>query len=133
MLVTLVPDPLCRSVSGPHPHGCEPRLELSFRAGAPADIPPFGAAQHLFGRDRWNVRNELAPGTAPFGDRPDHLHVGRVYLEVSWDTDGPGKFAFRNPLGDRGAHPIAGIRQYEGKAHTRRDGAVELRQGDLQL
>src|SRR6516165_6634477 len=101
MLMALVPDPLCRSVGDPHTHGCEPRLELSFRAGAPADVLPFGGVQHLFGRDRWNVWNGLVPGTAPLGDRPDHLHVGRVYLEVPRDTDGPGKFARRKPLTER--------------------------------
>jgi hypothetical protein len=58
MLVTLVPDPLCWSVGDPHTHGCEPRLELSFGAGAPADVLPFGGDQHVFSCDRWNVRND---------------------------------------------------------------------------
>jgi hypothetical protein len=104
MLVTFVPDPLCRSVGDPHPHGCEPRLELSFRAGAPTDVLPSGGDQHVFGRDRWNVRNVLAPATAAPGNQPDHLHICRVHLEVPWDTDGPGEFASRKPLAKRRAH-----------------------------
>src|SRR5262249_2329920 len=108
MLVTLAPDPVGRSVGDPHTHGCEPRLELSFRASAPADVLPFGGDQHVLGCDRRNVRNVLAPGTAAPGNRPDHLHICRVHLEVPWVTGGPGEFASRKPLTKRRAHPIAG-------------------------
>ena len=39
------------------------------------------------------------PLTRPttLGNRPDHLHIGRVDLEVARNTDGPGKFANREP------------------------------------
>ena len=52
MLLTLVPDPLRRSVGYPHAHSSKTSLELSFRAGAPNDGVPFGMGQHVFGRYR---------------------------------------------------------------------------------
>jgi hypothetical protein len=45
-------------------------------------------------------------GTATSGNRPDHLHIGRVNLEVTRNTDGPGKLASCEPLAERRAQPI---------------------------
>src|SRR5438445_2822639 len=52
MLLTLVPDPLRRSVGNPHADRSKTSLELSFRASAPTDGAPFGVGQHVFGRYR---------------------------------------------------------------------------------
>src|ERR1044071_2086104 len=52
MLLTLVPDPLRRSVGNPHADRSKTSLELSFRAGAPTDGAPFGIGQHVFGCHR---------------------------------------------------------------------------------
>src|SRR6266849_6718175 len=52
MLLTLVPDPLRWSVGYPHADSGETSLELSFRAGAPTDVLPYGIGQHVFGRHR---------------------------------------------------------------------------------
>src|ERR1700724_840974 len=62
------------------------------------------------------------PLTRPttLGNRPDHLHIGRVDLEVARNTDGPGKFANREPVAERRAQPIPGIRQDAAKTHTGR-------------
>src|SRR6516165_222325 len=49
-------------------------------------------------------------GTAASGNRPDHLHVDRVYLEVPRDPHCPGKFASCEPLAERRAQPITSIR-----------------------
>ena len=51
MLLTLVPDPLRRSVGNPHADGGEASLELSFCSDAPTDVPPRGVGQHGFRRD----------------------------------------------------------------------------------
>src|SRR5580692_6082041 len=67
------------------------------------------------------------------GNRPDHLHIGRVDLEVARNTDGPGKFANREPVAERRAQPIPGIRQDAAKTHTGRGCPIDLRQGDLRL
>ena len=72
-------------------------------------------------------------GTAALGNRPDHLHIGRVNLEVPRNADRPGKLASREPLAERRAQPITGIRQHAAEAHTGRDDAIDLRQGDLRL
>jgi hypothetical protein len=48
-------------------------------------------------------------GTAASGNRPDHLHIDRVHLEVPRDTDCPGKFASCEPLAERRAQPITSI------------------------
>src|SRR6266481_8411255 len=133
MLLTLVPDPLRWSVGDPHADSSKTSLELSFRSGAPSDVPPSGICQHLFSRHREDVRNVPLTGTAASGNRPDHLHIGRVHLEVPRDTDCPGKFASCEPLAERRAQPITGIRQHAAKAHTGRDGTIDLRQSHLRF
>src|SRR5260370_38277743 len=71
MLLTLVPDPLRWSVGDPHADSSKTSLELSFRSGAPSDVPPSGICQHLFSRHREDVRNVPLTGTAASGNRPD--------------------------------------------------------------
>ena len=72
-------------------------------------------------------------GTATSGNRPDHLHIGRVHLEVPRDADRPGKFASCEPLAERRAQPITGIRQDAAKAHTGRHGTIDFRQSHLRF
>jgi hypothetical protein len=105
MLLTLVPDPLRWSVGHPHADSSKTSLELSFRSGAPSDVPPSGICQHVFSRHREDVRNVPLTGTAAPGNRPDHLHIGRVYLEVPRDTDCPGKFAICEPWRNGALNP----------------------------
>ena len=105
MLWALVPDPLWWSVGHPHADSSKTSLELSFRSGAPSDVPPSGICQHVFSRHREDVRNVPLTGTAASGNRPDNLHIGRIYLEVPRDTDCPGKFAICEPLAKRRAQP----------------------------
>src|ERR1700719_1319534 len=133
MLMALVSDPLWRSVGDPHADSSETSLELSFRAGSPTDGAPFGIGQHVFGRDRQSVWDMPLTRTAAPGNRPDHPHIGRIDLEVARNTDGPAKFASREPLTEWRAHPIARIRQHAAKAHTGRDDTVDLCQGHLRL
>src|SRR5262245_13744667 len=80
-----------------------------------------------------DVRNVPLTGTAASGNRPDHLHIGRVYLEVPRDTDCPNQFASREPLAERRAQPITGIRQDAAKAYAGRDGTIDLRQSHLRF
>ena len=133
MLLALVPDPLRWSVCYAHTDSGETSLELSFRAGAPTDVLPCGVGQHVFGRHRKNVRNVSLARTAAPSNRPDHLHIGRVNLEMTRNTDRPGKFASCEPLAERRTHPIARIRQHTAKAHTGRDGAIDLHQSHLRF
>ena len=58
------------------------------------------------------------PETTTLGNRPDHPHIGRVHLKVARDTDRPGQFTSCEPLTERRAQPITGIRQHAAKAHT---------------
>src|SRR5262245_49963841 len=132
MLLALILDPLLRAIGDPHADGGETGFELAFCASAPANGPPFGSCQHVFGGLRWNIGNVLA-GTAMSGDRPDHLHIGGVYLEEPWNTDRPGQVASCEPLAERRAHPITGICQHAAKAHTSRDDTIDLHQGHLRL
>ena len=52
MLLTLVPDPLRRSVGDTHADSGKSGLELPFRTGSPTDGVPLGIGQHVFGRHR---------------------------------------------------------------------------------
>src|SRR5258707_13536582 len=67
MLLTLVPDPLRWSVGDPHADSSKTSLELSFRSGAPREVPPSGICQHLFSPHRADVREVPLPGRAPSG------------------------------------------------------------------
>src|SRR2546423_6059662 len=133
MLLTLVPDPLRRSVGNPHADCSKTSLELSFRPAAPTDGAPSGIGQHVFGCHRQDVRNVPLPGTAASGNGPDHPYIGRVYLEVPRNTDRPSKLASREPLAERRAQPIPGIRQHAAETYTSRDRPIDLRQRDLRL
>ena len=65
--------------------------------------------------------------TAPSSNWPDQLTSDRLHLEVTRDTNGPGKSACREPLSKRRAEAVSGIRQDTAKART----AIDLRQSDL--
>src|SRR5262249_51983375 len=133
MLLALVPDPLWWSIGDPHPDSGETSLELSFRAAAPADGAPFGVGQTMLGRSRYNVRNvPLTRTTAPC-DWPDHPYIGRVHLEAPRNTDCPSKLASCEPLTERRAQPITGIRQHAAKAHTGRNSTIDLRQSHFRF
>src|SRR6201990_1247874 len=88
MLLTLIPDPLRRSVGNAHTDRGEARFELSFRASTPSDVLPLGIGQHVFSRDRQDIRNRALTRTAALGDWPDQLHVDRVHLEMARDANG---------------------------------------------
>ena len=72
-------------------------------------------------------------GTTPSRNWPDQLDPDRVHLEVSSDTNGPGKPACREPLTERCAEAVTGIRQYTAEANSGCDHAIDLSQRDLWL
>src|SRR5262249_61812591 len=74
----------------------------------------------------------LTRTTAP-SDRPDHPYTGRIHLESPRNTDCPSKLASCEPLTKRRAQPITGIRQHAAKAHTGRDGTIDLRQSHFRF
>jgi hypothetical protein len=47
MLLTLIPDPLRRSIGNAHTDRGETRFELSFRARTPSDVLPLGISQRI--------------------------------------------------------------------------------------
>jgi hypothetical protein len=51
----------------------------------------------------------------PSSNWPDQLDPDRVHLEVTRDTNGPGKSACREPLSKRRAEAVSGIRQHTAK------------------
>src|SRR4029077_17943970 len=128
MLLTFVPDPLRRSVGNPHAACSKTSLELSFRPAAPTDGAPSGIGQHVFGCHRQDVRNVPLPGRARSRKGPNSPHIGGVSLEVPRNPDRPSKLASREPLAERRAQPIPGIRQHAAETYTSRDRPVDLRQ-----
>ena len=68
-------------------------LRLSFRASTPSDVLPLGIGQHVFRRDRQNIRNRALTRTAALGDWPDQLHFDRVHLKMARDANGPSQAA----------------------------------------
>src|SRR6516162_3970004 len=63
-------------------------------------------------------RVRAAYTAANFGYRPNQLHANGVHLEVTRDTNGPGKLASREPLAEWRAHSVTGIRQYTTEVDT---------------
>src|SRR5262249_51660579 len=59
----------------------------------------------------------LTRTTAPC-DWTDHPYIGRIHLEAPRNTDCPSKLASCEPLTERRAQPITGIRQHAAKAHV---------------
>src|SRR6516162_4538938 len=56
-------------------------------------------------------------------------HTARRHrAKVPRNTDCPSKLASCEPVTERRAQPITGIRQHAAKAHTGRDGTIDLRQ-----
>src|ERR1051325_9585072 len=132
MLLALASDPPLWPVGDPHAHRGEARLEFPFGAKAPADPMPSSLPQHVFGRSRYDVWNRRTRASAP-NSRPDHLHIGRVDFEMAGNSDGPAQFAIREPLAERGALAIAGIRQHAAKAHAGCNAATAFFQRDFPL
>ena len=133
MLLAFVLDPLWRSIGGPHANSGEASLQPTLGPGSPAHILPLGVGQHIFGRLRQDIRNvPLARPTAR-SNRPDQLDVDRVHLEVTRDTNGPGQPACREPLTERCAETVTGIRQYTAEANSGCYHAIDLSQRDLWL
>src|SRR6516225_5248770 len=133
MLLTLVSNPLRRPIGDPHANSSKASLELSFRTGAPTDGMPSGMGQHVFRRYRENIRDVPLSGTTALGNRPDHLQLSRVDLEVPRNPDGTGQLACCESLAEWSAHPIAGVREHAAKPYTGRDGTLNLRQSQLRL
>src|SRR5436309_5034630 len=112
MLLTLVPDPLRRSVGRTHTDSSKTSFELSFRASTPSDVLPLGIGQHVFGRYRQNIRNRALTRTAALGSWPDQLHADTVHLEMARDANGPGQTPRREPL------PECALSPYPASAST---------------
>src|SRR5262245_37786767 len=106
MLLPLVSNPLRRPICDPHANSSKASLELSLRTGTPTDGVPCGMGQHVFRRYRQNIRDVPLSGAPALGNRPDHLHIGRVHLEVPRNSDSPVQFACSERLAEWSAHPI---------------------------
>src|SRR3954471_15784799 len=90
------------------------------------------ASMSSAGIDRISGMCPLA-GTAPSCNRPDQLDGDRVHLEMTRDAKGPGNATCREPLTERRAEAVTGIRQHTAEANTGRDHAIDLGQCNLWL
>src|SRR4051812_43659258 len=133
MLLTLVPDPLWRSVGRTHTNSSKTSFKLSFRASTPSDVLPPGIGQHVFGRYRQNIRDRALTRTAALGNWPDQLHADRVRLEMTRDANSPGQTAGREPLPEWCAQPVSGICEHTAEADTGCNHTVDLSERDLRL
>src|ERR1700752_5041775 len=130
MLLAHVLDPLRRSISGPHANRGEASFEPALGPVPQTHILPLSVGQHVFGRRRQYIGNVPLAGTTSTGERPDQFNLHRINLLVTRDTNGPGQAACREPLTERRAEAVTGIREHTAKAHTGCHHAIDLRQGD---
>jgi hypothetical protein len=133
MLLTLVPDSLRRPVGDAGADRGKAGLQLPFGSGSPAHRSPFGVRQHVFGWYRQNIGDVAPSGAASTGNRKDQLHIRRIDLLMPRDADRPGQPAGYEPLTERRAQAVTGIRHDAAKTHSSRHHAVDLGQGDLGL
>ena len=117
VLLALVLDPLGRSIGDPHPNGCKTGFQTALGPVSPTHILPLGVGELVFGCSREDVRNVPLAGTTPTGNRSDQLDADRVHLEVTRDTNGPGKPACREPLSKPRTEAVSRIRQHTAEAH----------------
>src|SRR5512139_3423266 len=118
MLLAHVLDPLRRSIGGTHANSGEASFQPTLGPVSPTHILPLGFGQHVFGRPRQDIWNVPLAGTAPTGNRPDQFNPDWIHLKVTRDTNGPSQAACREPLTERRAEAVTGIRQHTAKAHT---------------
>src|SRR5216117_2136912 len=118
MLLTLVLDPLRGAVGDPHANSGKTCFQLSLGPVSPTHVLPLGIGQHVFGRYRQDIRNVPLAATAPSCNRPDQLDGDRVHLEMTRDANGPGNATCREPLAERRAEAVTGIRQHTAEANT---------------
>src|ERR1017187_8322844 len=109
MLLTLVPDPLRRSVGGTHTDRRKAGFQPALRPVSPAHISPLGIGQHVFGCHREMIGNMPLTRPAPNFNRPDELHIHWINLEMARNANRPSKTARREPLAERRAQPITSI------------------------
>src|SRR5450759_1631200 len=133
MLLALVLDPLRRSVGGPHTNGGEASFQPALRSASPAHLTPPGIGQHVFGRHRQDIWNVPLTRATPTGNRKDELHPGRINFLTPRNADCPSQPAGREPLTERCAEAVTGIRQRTAEANTACDHAINLSQRDLRL
>ncbi|MDA9473236.1 hypothetical protein XI03_01480 [Bradyrhizobium sp. CCBAU 65884] len=90
MLLTFIPYPLRRAVGGPDTESSKLGFKPTFRPATPTHGFPFGAGQHLFCGNRQDIRHVvLSWFPAGFGNRPNELHIDRIYFQVPRDSDSP--------------------------------------------
>jgi hypothetical protein len=56
-------------------------------------------------------------GSAASSNWPDQLHAHRIPLDVTRGANRPGKTASREPLAERRAQPVTGIRRHTAETH----------------
>src|SRR5262249_57752012 len=133
MLLALVPDSLRRPVGDADTDRGKAGLQLSFGSGSPAHRSPVGIRQHVFRWYRQDIGDVAPSGAASSSLGKDELHVRRIDFLMPRNTDRPGQPASCEPLAERRAQAVTGIRHDAAKTHTRRHHAVDLGQGDLGL
>ena len=133
VLLALVLDTLRRSICGPHANGGETSFQPTLGAVSPTHVSPLDVGQHVFGRPRQDIGNVPLARAPPIGNRPDQLYPDRIHLKVTRDANGPGNAAGREPLTERRAEAVTGIRQYTAEANPGCDYAINLSQRDLWL
>ena len=75
-------------VRSPHTNSSEASFQLSLGPVSPTHVLPLCIGQHVFGRQRQDIRNVPLAGTAPIGNRPDQFYPDRINLQVTGDPDG---------------------------------------------
>src|SRR5215203_4286558 len=118
MLLTLVPNPLWRTVSRANADRGKAGLQLAFCSGSPAQGSPLDVGQHAFGRYRYTVWHMPLPRTSPCRNGPNQLHADRIDFEVTRDADRPGEITSRKLLAEGRARSVSGIRQHAAEAHA---------------
>ena len=116
MLLTLVPDPLRRSVGDPHADGGKADLGLTFagrqltegHSDRRACLRPVSI----------DIRDMPLSRATPLGNGPYHLHAEGVDFEMPRDADSPYQLAGRKLLAEHRAQSISRICHDTAEAQT---------------
>src|SRR4029078_4850383 len=113
--------------------GGEARPERPFRAGAPADRPPFDLGQRALGGEGQDGGRGVLARTAPREPWKDERDANRISLLLPRNADSPCEPAGTQALSKRRREAIAGIREQRSEAHAGCDQPIKLREGHRRL
>jgi len=133
VLLSLVPDPLGRSIGDAHTNSGEAGFQRPFRSPAPTHLPPFRFSQHGFSMDGRAVGHMPLTRPTPPRNREYEFDRARIDLLMARNADRPSEPTRAQSLTEGRRETIARIGENGAEGEARRDCAINFGKCDLGL